>query len=296
MNKRAWALLAALTATIIYGINHTVAKEAMPDYISAYGFIMLRLGIGTILFWIASFFAPRQKIEKKDWGRIVLCALLGMAINMLAFFRGLQLSTPINSSVLMTITPIIIALLSAFIIGEKITLNKGIGIFLGFIGAVSLVLYGAEIRQDAPNIPLGNVCLLINATAYGVYLIVVKKLTEKYHPLALMKWLFLIGFIITLPVTFQEFLAARWQVMPFNIYGVLVFVVFGSTFMTYMLNVFALQKLKASTLGVFTYVQPLVGVLFAILSGRDQLTMVKTLSMLLIFLGVYLAGKKVRSK
>ena len=151
MSKRTLALLAALGATTIYGLNHTIAKGAMPDYVGPFAFIMLRLGGATLLFWLISIFAPKQKIEKRDWGRIFACALLGMAINMLAFFKGLQLSTPINSSVLVTITPIIVVILSAIFIKERITLNKGLGIILGFIGALALILFGAEIRQDAPK-------------------------------------------------------------------------------------------------------------------------------------------------
>lgn len=296
MSKRTLALIAATIATTIYGINHTIAKGVMPHYVGPYAFIMLRLGGATLLFWAISLMAPKQKIEKRDWGRIFACSLLGMAINMLAFFKGLQLSTPINSSVLVTITPIIVVILSALFIKEKVTLNKGLGIFLGFIGALALILFGAEIRQDAPNIPLGNTLFVVNATVYGSYLILVKKLTEKYHPLVLMKWLFTIGFIVAFPVTLPEFMQLQWKVLPLWVFGVIAFVVICTTFLTYLFNVFALQELKASTIGAFTYVQPLIGVVFALFSGKDQLTLIKTLAMVLVFVGVYLASKKVKAE
>ncbi|WP_431124968.1 DMT family transporter [Flagellimonas flava] len=292
MNKRTLALLAALGATTIYGLNHTIAKGAMPDYVGPYGFIMLRLGGASILFWAISFLGPKQRIEKKDWLHILACSLLGMAINMLAFFKGLQLSTPINSSVLVTITPIIVVVLSALFIKEKVTLNKGLGIFLGFVGALGLILFGAEIRQDAPNIPLGNILFVLNATVYGSYLILVKKLLEKYHPLTLMKWLFTIGFVIAFPVTYPEYSQIEWATLPLWVYGVIAFVVIGTTFMTYLFNVFALTQLRASTVGAFVYLQPLIGILFALFSGKDQLTTVKILATVLVLLGVYLASRK----
>ncbi len=292
MSKRTLALLAALLATTIYGINHTVAKGAMPNYVGPYGFIMLRLGGASILFWAISFLGPKQRIEKKDWLRILACSLLGMAINMLAFFKGLQLSTPINSSVLVTITPIIVVILSAFFIKEKITLNKGLGIFLGFVGALGLILFGAEIRQDAPNIPLGNILFVVNATVYGSYLILVKKLIAKYHPLTLMKWLFTIGFVIAFPVTYPEFSEIQWTTLPQWVYAVIAFVVIGTTFLTYLFNVFALTQLRASTVGAFVYLQPLIGIVFALFSGKDQLTPIKILATVLVLLGVYLASRK----
>ncbi len=292
MSKRTLAILAAIGATTIYGINHTVAKGVMPTYVKPFGFIMLRVVGATILFWGISFLGPKEKIEKRDWGRILICALLGMVINMLAFFKGLQLSTPINSAVLVTITPIIVVILSAFFLSEKITVNKGLGIILGFIGAIALILFGAEIRQDAPNIPFGNFLFIVNATAYGSYLILIKKLIEKYHPFTLMKWLFTVALIINLPITLPEALEIKWSTMPLWVYGSIAFVVIGTTFMTYLFNVFALTELKASTVGAFVYVQPLFGILFALISGKDQLTLVKIVATALVLFGVYLASKK----
>jgi len=156
LSKHTLAILAAIGATTIYGLNHTIAKGVMPDYVRPLGFIVLRVIGAAILFWLASFLGPKEKIEKKDYGRILLCAIFGMGINMLAFFKGLSLSTPINSAVIITITPIIVLILSAILIKEKITSRKIVGILIGLAGALGLILFGNEIRQDAPNIPLGN--------------------------------------------------------------------------------------------------------------------------------------------
>jgi len=296
MSKRTLALLAAIGATTIYGINHTLAKGVMPTYVKPFGFIFLRVVGAAILFWGISIFGPKEKIEKKDWGRMVLAAILGMVINMLSFFKGLELSTPINSAVLVTISPIIVVALSAFFLKERITLNKGLGIALGFIGAISLVLFGAELRQDAPNIPLGNFLFIVNATAYGSYLIVAKKLVAKYHPFTLMKWLFTIAVVINLPITLPEFLEIEWTTMPLWVYAVVAFVIICTTFMTYLFNIFAMTELKASTIGAFIYVQPIFGIIFALLTGKDSLTLVKIGATALVLIGVYLASKKVRAK
>lgn len=295
MSKRTLAFLAAIGATTIYGLNHTIAKGVMPLYIKPFGFILLRVIGASILFWMISIFGPKEKIEKKDWGRMLLAALLGMVINMNAFFKGLQLSTPINSSVLITISPIIVILLSAFFLKEKITFNKALGIMLGFIGALILVLFGAEIRQDAPNILLGNTLFILNATAYATYLIVAKKLVAKYHPFTLMKWLFTIALLINLPFTLPEFLEIQWANMPLWVYGTLSFVIIGTTFCTYLFNIFAMTQLKASTIGAFIYIQPLFGIIFALIAGKDSLTMVKVGATVLVLSGVYLASKKIKT-
>ncbi len=292
MTKRTLALLAAFGATTIYGLNHSIAKGVMPVYIGPFGFILLRVLGATLLFWGISFLGPKERIEKKDWIRLLFCSLFGMAINMLSFFKGLDLSTPINSSVLVTTTPIIVVVLSAFLIEEKIRLAKGMGILIGLAGALVLVLYGNEIRGDAPNIPLGNVLFLVNALFFALYLILVKKLVDKYHPFTLMKWLFLIGIVLNLPITLPEFLEISWTQLPWEAIWKMGFVVVGTTFCTYLFNAYALTQLKASTVSAFVYLQPLIGIVFAVISGRDSLNAVKTGAAILVLIGVYLVSKK----
>ncbi|WBU90416.1 DMT family transporter [Cellulophaga omnivescoria] len=292
MSKRTLAILACLGATTIYGINHTIAKGVMPTYIKPFGFIMVRLLGASFLFWMCSFFIPNQKIKRTDWGRLFLCALTGMGINMLTFFKGLELSTPINSAVLITIVPILVVVMSAIFIKEKITLQKGFGIALGLVGALFLILYGAEFRQDAPNIPLGNALFVVNAISYGVYLILIKKLLEKYHMFTLLKWLFTLGLVLCFPITISEFREIEWSTIPTSGIGSIIFVIVGTTFLTYLFNVYGLSQLKASTVSAFSYAQPLIGILFAVVTGKDSLTMVKVVGTVLVILGLYLATKK----
>ncbi|MDA8657556.1 DMT family transporter [Flavobacteriaceae bacterium] len=293
MNSRALALLAAFGATTIYGLNHTIAKVVMPHFIGPFGFIMLRVVGASVLFWTISLFVPKETIERKDYLRIAGAAFLGMCINMLMFFKGLQLSTPINSGVIVTLTPIIILILSAFFLKEKLTLFKFLGIVLGFTGAIILILYGNTTQVlNAPNIPLGNTMLLINATSFGAYLVMVKPLTKKYSTITLMKWMFLIGIFYTFPVTYSEFSEVSWTTLPFEAIWRMGFVVVGTTFMTYMLNVYALKTLSPTAIGAFTYLQPLITILYAVITGNDILDGVKILACLLVFVGVYLVSKK----
>src|SRR5690606_8065447 len=288
MNKRILALLAAFGARVSYGINPTLAKDGMPPHIQPFGFIMLRVSGAALLFWLISFLGPREKIQYKDWPRLLLCAVFGMVINMLMFFKGLSLSTPINSSVIATVTPIFVFILSAIMIREKITIIRSIGILLGFAGALGLIFFSEKIQHNAPNVTLGNILFIINAVSYGIYLIIVKPLTTKYHAFTLMKWLFTVGVLVNIPFTITEFTAVKWTSLPWDAAWRMIYVVVGTTFSTYLLNIFALKQLKASTIGAFVYVQPLVGILFASIVGADKLTFLKILSALTVFTGVYL--------
>ena len=296
MNKRTLGLLAALGATLIYGFNHTIAKNVMPTYIQPFGFIFLRVLGAAILFWMLSLFFKNQKIDRKDWPRILLCSFLGMVINMLAFFKGLELSTPINSSVLITVVPILVFSFSVIILKEKVSLIKMLGISAGFFGALILILYSPVSGYNAPNIPLGNLLFVLNSSTYGLYLIFVKPLVEKYNIITLFRWLFLFGFIMNFPITVQEFLSVDWVNLPLK-QAVLpmIYVVVGTTFFTYLLNAYALSTLKASTVSSFVYFQPIVGIVYALTTENDSLTIINVIGMLLIFTGVYLVTKKIES-
>ena len=297
MNNRILALLAAFSATTIYGLNHTIAKVIMPHYIGAFGFIMLRVLGAAILFWTLSLFIPNEKIERKDYYRILFGALLGMCINMLMFFKGLQLSTPINSGVIVTLTPIIILILSAFFLKEKLTKMKILGITIGFSGALLLILSGNTSQVvNAPNVKLGNLMMLINSICYGSYLVIVKPLTKKYNIITLMKWMFLLGIFMTFPITYSEFSEVSWNILPFEVIWRMAFVIIGTTFLTYLFNVYALKTLPATTIGAFTYLQPLITILYAVITGNDILDGIKISACLLVFFGVYLVSKKVKTE
>ncbi|PDH44374.1 MAG: EamA family transporter [Flavobacteriales bacterium MED-G15] len=292
MNSRFLALTAAGGATIIYGLNHTIAKAVMPDYVGAFGFIFFRTAGAAILFWAVSFFLPNETIDRKDYLRFFMTALLGMCINMLSFFKGLELSTPVNSGIFATTNPIIILLLSYIFLKEKIGVRKFLGIGLGFAGALMLVLYGTENSAKSPNVLLGNMLFMVNSIFFSSYIIMVKPLTKKYHTITIMKWLFLMGFIMTFPITVGEFSVINWSDLPFNIVWRILFVIVGTTFLTYLLNLFALKNLQASTVGAFAYAQPIIAIAFAVFSGNDYLDIFKAFACITIMVGVYLVSKK----
>ena len=291
MSKRTWALLAATFVSIIYGVTFTIAKDVMPTFIEPFGFILLRVGGSVLLFWIVSFLGPKEKIAKSDFPRIVAAAFFGVALNMLLFFKGLSYTSPIMGAVLMVTTPMIVLILSAILMKEKMKKLKILGIILGLLGTVSLILYGKSVI-NAPNEMLGNLLVFINAISYGFYLIIVKKLMDKYNAFTFVKWIYTFGFLMVLPFGWSEFEAINWAVIPNDIYLKIGFVVIFSTFLTYLLNLISMRELKPTTVAVFIYLQPVFATIFAISLGKDDLSWIKIGSAILIFAGVYLVTQK----
>ena len=292
MTKRIWALVAVFLVQLIYGVTFTFANDVIDGgFAQPFGFILVRVVGAALLFWTFSLFSKSEKIEKKDFPKLITAAFFGVAFNMLTFFKGFEYTTPIHASVIMTSVPIVVLFLSSLFLKEKITLLKAFGILLGFSGAVVLSVYGREYKEG-DNIPLGNLLVFVNAVSYSIYLILIKKLTAKYHPFTFIKWLFLFGAIMVLPFGWTEMMAI--DITSFNpyIWFSIGFVIVGATFGTYLLNPLALTQLKASTVSTFLYLQPVVAALFALAMGSDTINAVKLIAAALIFSGVFLVTKK----
>lgn len=289
MSKRLLAHLALFTANLIYGINYTVAKGVMPDFIQPLGFIFIRVLGAVLLFWFCYRFFFYEKVARKDLLKLALCGLFGVAINQMLFFKGLNLTTPINAAVIMVTNPILVLVMGALLSTEQITKRKLLGIGIGALGALSLITYGGAIEMN-PDHFWGNIMVLINAASYGIYLVLVKPLMQKYKPITVISWVFIFGFIYVIPFGWGEFQAVEWSAMPSNILWSVAFVVLGTTFMAYLLNIYGLKSLNPSTVSTYIYLQPVLASIIALLAGSDQLSPIKVIATLTIFVGVYLVS------
>lgn len=289
MNKTLTAHISLLIANLIYALNFTIAKDVMPNFILPSAFILLRVIGALFLFSFSYFIFFFQKIEFKDILRFAICGLFGVAINQLFFFEGLNLTTPINAAIVMTTNPILVMLLSFIIVKEAISFRKILGITLGFVGASTLILSDGAIDLSSNN-STGNLFVFINATSYGLYLVIVKPLLNKYHPLTVLFYVFAFGLLFVLPFGYDDLTIVKWGTIPVNIYLEIIFVVVCTTFIAYLLNSSALKTLTASTVSIYIYLQPILASLFAIFLGADFLDEKKIIASVLIFSGVYLVS------
>ena len=281
--------IALIIVNLIYALNYTIAKDVMPEYMQPSGFILLRVIGGSILFFLTYLFFIKERVKKKDFFRLMLCGLFGVAINQLFFFEGLNLTTPINAAIIMTISPVLVIITSAIIIKEKITLRKITGIFLGLIGACILILNTGDISFEN-DFFTGNILVLINATSYAVYLVLVKTLMKRYNPITVMFYVFIFGLIFVLPFGIDEIQKIDLTTFNEEIYLKIGFVVICTTFIAYMFNAFALKSLNPSVVSVYIYLQPLLASLIAIALNSDSLSLVKILAAIFIFSAVFLVS------
>lgn len=293
MNKRLLAHLALFAANLIYGINFTVAKDVMPEFINPLGFILVRVSGAVILFWLCYRLFFYEKVQPSDYLKLALCGLFGVAINQMLFFKGLNLTTPINAAVIMVTNPILVLLFGVFFSTETFSKSKWLGVSLGALGAFVLITNGGEFSLNKDHF-WGNIMVFINASSYAVYLVMVKPLMQKYKPITVISWVFLFGIFFVIPFGWSEFQAIQWSVMPSKILWEVAFVVIGTTFFAYLFNIYGLKTLNPSTVSSYIYLQPVLASIVAILASADELSSIKVASAILIFTGVYLVSHKSR--
>ncbi|NJN78382.1 MAG: EamA family transporter [Saprospiraceae bacterium] len=267
------AHIALFLVSLIYASNYTIAKEVMPNYLNPEAIVFARILTGFIVFGLLTIPKP-ERIEKSDYKRLILCGITGAGINMLTFFKGLNLTTPINASLIMLLVPIIVLIASAIYLKETITNIKIIGIFMGIIGAGFLVTYGRSFSLNSQGL-LGDLFIVINATSYSIYLVLIKNLMRKYNTMTVLKWVFTFGLIFIFPFTITDFVNAEWTEIPANIWFAIAFILIGVTILTYFFNAYALQFVNASVVSIYIYLQPLLASIIALSFGKDHLDFTK---------------------
>jgi drug/metabolite transporter (DMT)-like permease len=291
---RTWAHIALIAANIIYGLNYVIAKAVMPEVIGPYAMVAIRSISAVSLFWIASLFIPREKVPIKDLLYLMACAIFGVIINQILFLAGLSLTSPINSSILVSTNPIFAFIFAAIILKEYISFKKGFGLALGLIGVLILIL-----KNGAPEIGsktfLGDIMTLINTISWAFYTVIIKKMLEKYHPVTVMKWVFLFGMLVNVPVGYRELTTMNWSI-SLNSWLEIAFVLIAATFLGYLLLSYGLRHLSPTIVSTYTYMQPVIAAYLATIIGQDHIDFRMLFSALLIFTGVYVVSQQKKTE
>ncbi|MFD3001727.1 DMT family transporter [Pontibacter toksunensis] len=290
MSKQVQVHAALFLVALIYGSNYSIAKEVMPLYVGPFGLIVIRVVSAALFFGIFSRMVVKEKIVgRADNLRSIACGVTGIAINQLCFFGGLNLTVPINAALLMVISPVAVLLFSAILLRESVSFRKVSGIALACLGA--LLLINTSRSASAPGNILGDLLIVMNAVSFGMYLVLVKPLMQKYKAITIVSRIFAVGAVIVVPFGWQQLLTPDYSSFPTSIWLAIVFMVLAVTILAYLLNTWALRYANPSLVGAYIYLQPVLAIVIATGFGKDVFTPQKGLYALLIFAGVYLVSR-----
>lgn len=295
MKEHTRAHIAVLLTNIFFAVNYSMVKFISPSHIGPFGLNVVRVGISLILFWLAwsigqgSGNRKKAGIRKEHVFRFFLCGLTGIAINQMLFVKGLTMTSTIHASLLMLCTPLLITLLALWVLKEKITAFKILGLATGIAGATLLI---TSKESNGVASLRGDLLIILNAISYTLYFILVKPLMNAYSPVHVIRWVFTFGFILVIPFGWSQFSEIDWPGFMYTHWIALASIVICGTFLAYVFNAFGLQKLGAGVTGAYIYTQPVFVAIIAMLFLNERFTLMKIVAGLLIFAGVFLVSRK----
>lgn len=281
--------LALLGANIIYGLNFSIAKAVMPDHIKPFALVSLRSISAACLFWITSLFIPKEPVDRKDLLYMFGCSFFGVVINQTLFLVGLDMTTPVNSSIILSTNPIFAFVFAALILKERITFLKGTGLAIGLSGVILLILQNGT-PDLASTTFIGDVYTLTNTISWAFYTVIIKRMLEKYHPVTVMKWTFLFGMLTNIPAGYHQWSTMDWTSIPLTAWLEIGFVIVGATYLGYLLLTIGLRYLSPTIVSTYTYTQPVIAAYLATIMGQDRINVVMVISAFLIFAGVFVVS------
>ncbi len=283
--KRAviFAHVGLLLESILYAGSYTFAKGLVPYHLTSFELTLIRTIFAAIIFGSIYLISIREKVKRKDLLSLALCSLIGITISNILFFQGLSLTTAVNGALITLSAPLFLILFAIVMHGE-IELRKLLGVAVGALGGAFLVMGDTGMAMGADNPALGNLLIGMSAGAYAVYLILIKPILSKYHPITILMYLFLFAALSLLPFYGPNLAKVKWQHFTPEIWTALFFILLTITFITFLLNMFALKVLDPSVVSTYIYTTPLLTAMIAVL-GKQQ-----SFSFNLIIAGVMILG------
>ena len=292
MKKNSFAgHFAILIANTLFGVGVPISKLLLDKWVTPMGYMASRSFFAALIFWVIAMFMPKEKVERRDLIIILLGGVMGFVISQTLTAWALVYTTPTYYALVAALVPVIVMLMAALFIGEKITMLKFIGVLVGITGALLMVLKVGD-NGSGRNDMLGIILTFLSAVTWGLYLIITRKVSDKYTPVTQMKWVFLISAVITVPwALFGDGLGPLYT-SAVEMSGVLemAFIVVCCTVLGYFLIPYAMKYIGATTVSVYTNLQTIVASFVAIIIGQDILTWDKPVALVLVLLSAYIVN------
>lgn len=284
---------AVILANVIFGLGVPVTKLLLDEWVSPMGYMFTRCLGAAVIFWLISLFMPKEPVHRKDLLIIMLGGLLGFVVSQTLTAWALVYTTPVYFSLIATLTPVATMLMAAVFLKETLNGKKTIGVLIGIAGALLMVFMGWQ-GGSGTNDVLGIFLTILSLLTWVIYLLITRNVSQKYSAVTQMKWIFLISTLAVLPFAApewgqQKLFSAAWA---WTGVAEMAFIVLFATVMGYFAIPFAMRYLPATTVSIYTNLQPVVASLVAIYIGQDVLTWDKPVAGILVLLSAYIITRK----
>ena len=287
-----------MVANVSWGLMAPFLKDLLnggiitPMALSGY-----RIIGGALLFWLIGMFVKPDKnecnsIERRDIAPLIIASLLVIGLNQVLIIVGMSLTSPVDASVVCSLTPIFTLIFGAILMGIAFTWSKALGVTIGLAGALIFVFTGqADAETCVTNPVLGDVACLMAQVFGALYLVCFTKLISKYSLITLMKWMFLISGIAVLPFSLPDMLAVDWSQVILMEYIDLIFIILFGTCLAYMLIPVAQRRVEPTVIAMYNYLQPVVAVVFSVIAGLATFSITNAIATAMVFVGVWIVNR-----
>ncbi len=279
-------------AYTIFGLNVVLCKDiANSAAVAPHLLFTLRALGAVLLFWLASFFQPKEKIEKGDMWRIAVASFLGFFLTQMTFLVGITMATAIDSAILGTLGPVFTMITAYFFVKEPITGKKAGGVAIALAGVLFLIFNSVHAGGAASTTPLGLLMLLLNSLTFSMYLGIFRPLVSKYSVITFMKWVFLFSLLMSLPFSVKGLLSLDYAAIPVAVRWEIGYLIVFATFFAYYLIPYGQKRIRPTLVSMYNYLSPIIATIVSIWTGLDHLTWQKVVAAAAIVGGVILVSK-----
>ncbi|MDE5845016.1 MAG: DMT family transporter [Muribaculaceae bacterium] len=298
-SKNAWSgHIAMLFANFCWGAMSPLSKNILESGVTdGLTLSVIRIVGATLVFVVAGFFLPEsvaprhEKIERKDWVQIVVASFLMITINQGLYIYGIQFTSPVDASIMSTLTPVFTMICAALIISMPITWLKGLGVALGLGGALMMVLGDQGSTEKAINPMFGNTMCLIAQLCAALYYVLFRNIINRYSPYTLMKWMFIASTVTFGLPLLPRLLSCNFAAFTPAIWWSIAYIIVFATFIGYLLIPFSQRLLKPTVISMYSYFQPVTSAILATVLGLATFGLIKIAATVLIFAGVFAVSR-----
>lgn len=277
--------LALIVSNLLFGINYSYYSSIIKNIMSADALFYLRLVADALFFMPFIIIAGSWRVKLSDIPGILLFVALLTFGRQYLMIKALAYTSPIDSSIIATLTPIFVMIIAAMAIKERIAGTRIAGMALAFIGAVALIISTAT-TTDTPGHLRGNLIALASVVSFSVNNVYAKGILSKYSPFTLIGWSSVISIIIATPLFYDQLATINITKLSLPEWGELAYIFIGGTIVASALFYYGLKHISPTAQSIYIYIQPFSATLFAILRGQGDITSAILISSVMIFAGV----------
>ncbi len=281
----------ALSMSLV-GTTVVVGKmlaTTLPVFLSSGLILLVALVVSGALMVLKKERIPRMSLP--DFAPIFLTAFFGTFLYRIIFFYGLRNANGIESAVINSTMPAVAAILSYFLLQEKISAAKAFGIVAAIVGIALATLPDFSSAQTAGSSLFGLFLVFASVVFQCSFVVLPKPAANKIGPITLSFLIIATSFALFLPFMASDLTSFDFHMLDLTAISLIIYYGVFTTIVTYLLWFDGLSKVDASAAGVFTSFVPISGILLSVAMLGEKLTAFGIAGLVCVLIGIYLTAK-----